>query len=1713
MDLSDPRKKLPNIGIAPSRPLPSLRVTPVGSPVPQQVTVNGGRPLAPAAATAPGPLPVQNQPSGLRIRVGNTLADYSGPAQSWNTAAQPKGSALDLVGGVGLGGVSAGAKLVTGTLALGGRFNPIHKTFEGQSPNGLSQFVKNLNNIDNVNDPNSLISRVGDNSKNLRLGQRAGSDIVNAAGIASAVKAIPATLKEIPAAARGIKNIPSAISDMRNISKLAKAKTPQAVKAVAPNVSDEAATVIANTDNKDLIRLVHGVEVDKTLGDTAQLTDNVAQALQEGGVNKVKQRDVSTGAAYDRSTNAILLKDGSQATPAELFHEMGHSIYSTRLSDQERQAFEGIHGAAYQQAQSEGRTGYDLSSEDFADFMSKHLTGHDNLVPSEVLPIIKKYAPKFEQQLEQAGLPAKQIISGLKEQTSPGRNAHAEASTIEPTQLNDFLNQAVENQKGSLKDSSKFRRAEEKINPAAPLSRIDKAFAKSQGLSHNKLPAVQSLENAYDIARSSASQADRIAREGGLNHVLQNYPKKGAQQDFMNYLNARFASEVHDKRGLSLIRDGQGNPVPKETLDKFVADYEAHNPNAAKDASTVKGFFDARLQHASEAGIISPEDAKFISQYYKNYVPLERVLPEDIQRAGINARPVGTLGRQTILQQLEGSDLPLSNDIGTLYKRNNSIQSQINRNKLFNMFNERVNQGVVPGARVIQSAADVTAREAAKARFSELQDVAKSLTSEIGRQRTNMRIAGKDRNRATNAAVVRAKELLRNTVTEPDAKAAIDGMSKKDLLDVLKVAAEPDIRKTPNVQRIYDNFVKKGTAYQHIADTVESMKSDLGAAQSAKQTAREEAWSLGHDPTTGQQVIHGMEDGKPVILGVTPEVARVLGGIGEQELTGVMKGFRDATRPFRAAWTGLAAPIFNMVSAAIYDPAAGFLISKNGTRALLSPSAWGAFFKSFNSNSQFRSALQKAGAQVQYGSLVSQDMERQLGRVIAQNGALSRAKFYANPKNIRQTINALDEFSGKLTAANRDRFAKAAYDAGVRSGMTHDDAMQEAVYAYNNVLPNFRRTSHALQEIDAVLPYTSASVAGTRALGIALRRRPIQTVSKLAAIGVAPPVMLTLHNLSQPQGQNFYQDMQQSGKEQQLNTNLFVVTPWASKDEQTGQWNGVFKVPVPPELRALNKEAWHQTYNAAVNHKADSPLNYATAAFDTLTGQVSPVTLNNEGKISAQYGSSNPVVQTGQILTGTNPQTGQPIVPDSLQGLPQDQQVLPSTSGLAKVIGKVPGVSPIKAQALLNQFGATGRIVQGNNPLQELQDRFTKIYGDSAGQRFFKNVDATVKAQGLNPNEQKAFYGTILPSKTDAAGNILNDKTYYDTASKATTWLRYPKTFEVSKQLDAINRKSGEPGDPLYDLDPQQQKIVLNLMANYSPGNFEEKAIQKLNPWVKDFYDKRGAYFDQIAAQNAQNLKNLQARPDAKSNPQISNKIQKLQQSAASAGIDPMGLKIPKETSNVKALFNQVDGLTDGAERAKFYASHPELTDYMAQADAYQRAKRSYLALPQFDERPVASPELQKSLDAYTALPKGTGARSAWIKANPGIWTQMTDYFDKSSSYNTAREGALAVYQGIDFPQSTQDKITGGSGSGSGGFNFSNFNRKPAGRTGESVTDLLSNNLKGSTAQKNIAVPSSKYGSIGFPKKPSAKVKKVSIPSLSLPNKAPTFKIGNSKQP
>ena len=459
----------------------------------------------------------------------------------------------------------------------------------------------------------------------------------------------------------------------------------------------------------------------------------------------------------------------------------------------------------------------------------------------------------------------------------------------------------------------------------------------------------------------------------------------------------------------------------------------------------------------------------------------------------------------------------------------------------------------------------------------------------------------------------------------------------------------------------------------------------------------------------------------------------------------ILKPIAAINQVFRMAWVGALSPGF-AVKSVMWDLAMTANNSPNGWKTL-GPKAVKASFKALRESDDFLKHLRKEGASTVGSSQLGINARVSSESLAASKNIFSRVKFGA--KNPQAVIDSLDVFGGKLASLGRTRAARAAFDQAKKKGLSDKKAYANAAYAYNNVLPDFATMSPLIRQINAVIPLTNASIAGTRSLAQAFRRKPLMTAAKVTAMGVTPAIAISAYSMGSDSGREFYDDMIAAGNEQTLDNNLIVVLPGAHKDDETGEWTGVIKMPITPEFRTINSQAWRQTYGGT---KGADGVRVAADLFDFITGGVRTLT--------------SPAVQIKSILDGNDPRTGEELLNDKMRDLPKEEQVYETTSDAGRFVGKIFNTSPIQGDKILGQFGVAGQAVRDGGPVDALgksfKNTYTGGYGERASDSFYKayspinaqktkvskEVTELVKQGRINEARRKAEeFNTTVPGK------------------------------------------------------------------------------------------------------------------------------------------------------------------------------------------------------------------------------------------------------------------------------------------------------------------------------------------------------------------------------
>lgn len=288
----------------------------------------------------------------------------------------------------------------------------------------------------------------------------------------------------------------------------------------------------------------------------------------------------------------------------------------------------------------------------------------------------------------------------------------------------------------------------------------------------------------------------------------------------------------------------------------------------------------------------------------------------------------------------------------------------------------------------------------------------------------------------------------------------------------------------------------------------------------------------------------------------------------------------------------------------------------------------------------------------------------------------------------------------------------------------------------------------------------------------------------------------------------------------------------------------------------------------------------------------------------------------------------------------------------------------------LNTKGAkpeAGPDVTGYQPMMATIQAKQKMLNDLAGDKRATDAISTYLDRNVDPKTGNSI--ELNPQEALAAANLLASN---------------PKALAEMQKYKQTNPSH----DPMWNLSPTDLKTFLNYQGTRDTD--PEKAVM-IDLQAKSFNNGQGlANFvqqrDNWYTQNSSNFNGgTEAAPGTPTYPTISSDTQ--------AKLDSM---------------NQLDS----QQRAQLISSNQDVADALSAIAQYSNqkgvaqggiAKKLYSAM---------SPQLEKAFQLYSQLPKGTGARSRWIQANPDLWNKITTSLANSELFSLSEQGAKNMYQG-----------------------------------------------------------------------------------------------------
>lgn len=846
------------------------------------------------------------------------------------------------------------------------------------------------------------------------------------------------------------------------------------------------------------------------------------------------------------------------------------------------------------------------------------------------------------------------------------------------------------------------------VNPLGFARAIDQNAAKRQGIKYEDLPAAESLEHNLQLRNRVDGIVDVMAKEAtetgdSFQSLAQKYKTGSAEaKEFANYTAAKYDLDRRTNGRQKIISDADD-----KSLADFVDSYEAKNPTAVQDLKTKNAFYTNAARELKEGGLISEKEFNDIVSSSDVATPFNRVFAdkEALTEGAKFSRRAGSIAKQSTIKAIKGGDEPIDASLDVVLERVKKAVEQRIDNKIANKFRESVEAGDVAG-RVFQEAGAKEGKTAARNARIQTNKEARILEKKVSvTSRQARRIQSELDKLNKEGMKVSLKEggkkpLPNFTPTELDKLSKVKGKTtnSKQFFNAL---AEADPKKLNSIRK------KIATREPRLAakiDKIVQQKTLIAAKKNVAEEFRDIEVGLTREGTTGKSFISGLQDGQTFRIELPPHVVNSLDKLSKTEVLTILKPIAVVNQVFRMAWVGALSPGF-AVKSAIWDVVMTANNSKNGFRTL-GPKAVKASFKALRENDDFIRKLRKEGAGVVGSSQLGINKRVSAETLGATRSVASRIVFGA--KNPGAVIDSLDVLGGKLASLGRTRAARSAYDDAIRRGLPEKKALADAAYAYNNVLPDFSTMSPLIRQINAVIPFTNASIAGTRSLAQAFRRQPLKTAAKVAGMGVTPAIAISAYSMGSDDGRAFYKDMIDNGNETTLDNNLIITLPGITKkDDKTGEWTGVIKIPITPEFRAINSQAWRQVYGGT---KGADGVRTAADLFDFMTGGVRTL--------------SSPLVDIKTILDGKDPRSGEKLIDDDTAALPLNEQSYSTTSDAGRFVGGVLNTSPIQGDKILGQLGLTGQALKKGDPGQALADNATGTvsgaYGERLSDSFYK---------------------------------------------------------------------------------------------------------------------------------------------------------------------------------------------------------------------------------------------------------------------------------------------------------------------------------------------------------------------------------------------------------
>ncbi len=506
---------------------------------------------------------------------------------------------------------------------------------------------------------------------------------------------------------------------------------------------------------------------------------------------------------------------------------------------------------------------------------------------------------------------------------------------------------------------------------------------------------------------------------------------------------------------------------------------------------------------------------------------------------------------------------------------------------------------------------------------------------------------------------------------------------------------------------------------------------------------------------------------------------------------------RIAAVPARVLRGGATTVNIGFAGANVVKDVIGAAINSRHPFRIADPQALGkALAAALNHNGRYYQELMREGVAGTSFDMYRNPLKSNVSEIRSQKNIGTRALHNLRPdrwyRTLENSIGRSEDFGRALQYYSNKKGFEGKYGSGSKQAK-----ILAADQARNNSTNFFRHGSYG-KGINLAIPYWNAGVQGARIQTRRIVERPVQTIAKIGFTVAAPSAMIAANNYSTEKNRQVMEDIPQYEKD----GNIIIVGPDAKLNKDTGRWEGVFKIPVPPQHMGIHKTI-QDAVRAGFTGKPMDFLADAGAVTQNYT-TINPV----DAKATASSYVPQALKLVAEPMTNTNFFTGNKIVPDSQKNLPAADQYNEYTSGTARVLGKISNVSPRQIDNAIK----TGMGGAGQNLVQFLD----------AGLSATGLIDKSeVKGQNVLDSVTRRFYGaaSINPSdKADEAFSEYKNKiTQTDAYKNASQYDKSRMLNRLQSDLSDVSWYVSGQSDKDTKLTQKQQSLLVN---GFNPDNY-----------------------------------------------------------------------------------------------------------------------------------------------------------------------------------------------------------------------------------------------------------------------------------------------------